>query len=126
MQRPVNINYENDVDFLPESLFKPFLDDKNNAISFTISTIDCSNCCNQWMIRDNKTDQVKNAICNNNATLTLFSNQVKDKLSKCDLSSINCSSGSTSTKSLEDGNGLFGSYRYNMFLVCLIVFKFSY
>ena len=101
MQRPVNINYQYDVDSLPEFAFKPFLDDKNNAISFTESTINCSNCCNQWMIRDNKADQVRNAICNDNANLTLFSNQVKDKLSKCDLSSINCSGSSSSGHPLQ-------------------------
>ena len=76
------------------------------------------------MIRDNKADQVKNAICNFNAMLTLFSNQVKDKLSKCDLSSINRTGIAQLifTTSPGDGNGSFNSYHYNVSLVCLILF----
>ena len=77
------------------------------------------------MIRDSKADQVKNAICSDNANLTLFSNQVKYKLLKCDLSSINCggsTSGATSTASQGDCNGLFDSYHYNASLVCFILF----
>ena len=53
------------------------------------------------MMGDNKADQVKNAICNDNANLILFSNQVNDILSKCDLSGVNCNGNSSGRHSLQ-------------------------
>ena len=81
-----NINY------LPEKVFKPFLEsNKNNTIGLTCcnniiteSLIDCSDCRNNWLIKDtNFQNQIVGGYCDGEGySKTLFSDEIKTQLSK--------------------------------------------
>ena len=80
------------LDYIPESSFKTILDqNKNNTIKiFDVvykTLIDCEDCRNYWLIKDNRKTQIKHAIClnsNRNFTKTLFDDDVVSKLkTKC-------------------------------------------
>ena len=48
------------------------------------STIDCSDCKNHWLIKEEKEIQVLNALCKEDQEKTLFHQEIKQKLnSKC-------------------------------------------
>ena len=90
LQRSVEIRFSGNVNYIPESSFKTILDNPNNNLTFrsrSISancTINCFDCKNVWMIRDQKDKQVIHAKCNHNNSLTLFHSQVQhDLLRKC-------------------------------------------
>lgn len=88
-QRTVLIELtESDINFIPELTFKPFLSNGKNEIHFSMSSpryshIDCEDCRNFWMIRDNKMNQVQNALCKNDSK-KLFDPEIQLKLkTKC-------------------------------------------
>lgn len=90
IQRQVNIEFRETIQFIPESSFKSILDEnQQNYIEMfnerlIQAYIDCEQCKNHWLIRDNKTDQIKNAFCIHNHKKTLFNDDVKSKLkTKC-------------------------------------------
>ena len=92
IQRPTTIGFSSNVTFIPETAFKSFLNDNNNKIQFFFySFINCSDCRNQWLIRDKKDGQVFYAKCMHNQSLTLFSSEIKSHFnSYCNLiNSIN-------------------------------------
>ena len=82
---------QSNISYLAESVFKPVLNNSFNSIDFfnhSISNgaynskIDCDDCRNYWLIKENKENQVKYADCIANNTLTLFDEETKTKLSK--------------------------------------------
>ena len=87
LQRPVNIMFEFDsaTDYIPENVFKSVLDNKQNKITFfRNSRISCENCGNQWLIRDDKQQQIQNPVCIENVYKQLFDSEVVEKLKlKC-------------------------------------------
>ena len=73
--------------FLSESTFKSVLNNANNIIRFNHSYLNCSDCRNQWMIKNEKDKQIQNPLCNPYRNLTLFSSETKINLSfKCNSS----------------------------------------
>ena len=83
LQRSVQINFYQYLNYVPESSFKTILDNQNN-IFFQFSYIDCKHCKNLWMIRDEREKHVIYANCNHNHSLTLFHSQVRyDLFKKC-------------------------------------------
>ena len=82
---------QTNISYLAESVFKPVLNNSFNSINFfshTISNgtynskIDCDDCKNYWLIKENKQTQVKEAHCKANDTLTLFDQEIKTKKKK--------------------------------------------
>lgn len=60
--------------------------DLENQIAFHDSFIDCNSCENEWMIRDERDEQVIGANCSHDHDLTLFSPKVRsDLIAKCKL-----------------------------------------
>ena len=85
-QRQLKIKFERtNITYIPKSSFKSVLNDKLNDIEFYLgSTIDCDDCRNQWLIIDQKENQVKNALCKMDTKKTLFDNEIQLKLkTKC-------------------------------------------
>ena len=85
IQRSVEMNFYQHVNYIPESSFKTILENQNNHLYFSpYSAINCDDCKNVWMIKDKKVKQVVDAKCNHNFSLTLFDSQVENDLrSKC-------------------------------------------
>lgn len=81
IQRPVNITFkEIQVNHLLESAFKLILSLNNNQIEFISSTINCIDCLNYWLIRENKDNQVVHATCSHNKNESLFNYEIKSNL----------------------------------------------
>lgn len=82
---------QTNISYLAENVFKPVLDNKSNIIDLISSTklpknstIDCENCKNYWLIKNNKQNQVINARCKHNSMIKLFDQENQTKLSqKC-------------------------------------------
>lgn len=75
------------LNFISESTFKSVLNNANNIIRFNHSYLNCSDCRNQWMIKDEKEKQIQNPLCSPFRNLTLFSSETKINLSfKCNSS----------------------------------------
>ena len=84
-----NWNFDQFIQVLSESIFKSVLDaNKLNTIKFTTesqgtSYIDCSDCRNQWLIRDKRRDQFE-AVCKDDISKILFDDEIAEKLkTKC-------------------------------------------
>lgn len=94
IQRPVKMYFtETNIDFLPEATFKSFLNShQNNSINFyddrlvvNKSMIDCFNCNNYWLIKEQKQNQVINTFCKHNKKVILFDKEIQQNLkSKCE------------------------------------------
>ena len=74
-------------DYLPEPVFKPFLDANQEykiffEPSFKHGTFNCENCKNQWLIRDKKQSQVCNLRCTQDYHKSLFDEDIQTKLNK--------------------------------------------
>ena len=92
-QRPLKIYLlGSDINYLDKTIFGSVLASKNNSIDFTSpnqshglnSKIDCEDCRNYWLIKENKQQQVLYAFCKGNPKLNLFDQEIKTKLSqKC-------------------------------------------
>ena len=89
INRPVNIVFSStNVTFIPESSFKTVLNNNQSVIEiinshsdfYVNSYINCSDCRNQWLIKQNKQKQVKSGFCLENHNQTLFDNEIKHKL----------------------------------------------
>ena len=86
IQRPTTISFNSNVTFIPETAFKSFLNHADNNIKFEYHFINCSDCRNQWLIRDKKDEQLLNATCMHQKNLTLFSSQIRSHFnSNCNL-----------------------------------------
>lgn len=93
VQQPLEVVFQGtNINYIPESVFKPVLNEKNNLIDFFDvdygtefnSKIDCSDCRNHWLIKEKKDGQVLNAFCQENHKNTLFDQEIQTKLSqKC-------------------------------------------
>ena len=76
------------ITFIPESSFKTVLNNNQSFIEiinshsdfYVNSYINCSDCRNQWLIKQNKQNQVKSAFCLENHNQTLFDDEIKHKL----------------------------------------------
>lgn len=87
IQRPVQLKLlDSFITYLPETVLKSFLNHSNNTIIFDNSSVNCSDCRNLWLFKENphenQYDQLKNVECtderdpklfNENSKLTLFS-----------------------------------------------------
>ena len=90
MAKPIRLDVWNtNINYLNEEAFKTILDNPNGSINLykvdgrSNSTIDCSDCRNYWLIKQNREKQVFNANCNL-LNHTLFDQEIKTKLSqKC-------------------------------------------
>ena len=90
-QGPLFITFHStNINFLPESSFKSVLSSKQNTVDLfnpTVggnSKIDCGDCRNHWLIKDNTDNQVHNAYCMGDPKKMLFDSDIKDKLNaKC-------------------------------------------
>lgn len=87
-QRNMEIEfYEPKIDYLADSVFKPFLDNKNNTINFGNNhNFNCSDCRNYWLVKGNNTkqNQVINSFCKDQPN-RLFDEEIKNKLKqKCE------------------------------------------
>lgn len=89
INRPVNIVFSlTNVSFIPESSFKTVLNNNQSVIEiinshsdfYVNSYINCSDCRNQWLINQQKQNQVKSAFCLENHNQTLFDDEIKHKL----------------------------------------------
>ena len=89
INRPANILFlSTNVSFIPESSFKTVLNNNQSVIEiinshsdFNVNSyINCSDCRNQWLIKQNKQNQVKSAFCLENHNQTLFDDVIKHKL----------------------------------------------
>ena len=120
IQRPFNIGFMNMIIYqLPEQTFKSVLDNKNNIVLID-SAINCTNCLNYWMTRDDRDKQVINAYCtgDESRTNTLFSFKIKSHLkSRCKSGSGSGDGHSNSGKN----NNAYGNYHCNVLLICLFV-----
>lgn len=82
---------QSNIDYIPESSFKTFLNHESNEVFFDNSystpkpsLIDCNHCKNYWLIRDNKQNQVKNTKCKGIGSTQLFDPEIIQKLkTKC-------------------------------------------
>ena len=78
------------INSLPQEVFKSYLNGTKfniepNSVAFTGgSTIDCDDCKNYWLIKQNHEDQIFDATCKRDNKLTLFDVEIKTKLNqKC-------------------------------------------
>ena len=79
------MRYSN-ISYFNEEVFKPVLNDTQNLIAFSEigSFIDCKNCKNYWLIKEEKGKQVINSFCKHDKSKTLFRQEIKTKLTqKC-------------------------------------------
>ena len=71
------------ISYLPEKVFKPNLNrNLKSRIRFfdDSSMIDCNDCKNYWMIKEEKEKQLENLYCKQYKNTTLFNENVKTKL----------------------------------------------
>lgn len=120
LNRPIHIRIHSDLTYIPESSFKSILDNQN---SINVSLyIDCFQCKNYWLVRDERKKQVEGANCQHDQSITLFHHEIEyffkeycinhtlyhENISKSEKSVINKSS------SISDEN----------YLLLLIIFTF--
>ena len=82
---------QSSVDYIPKPSFKTFLNHESNEIFFEnsytnpkLNLIDCDDCRNYWLIRDNKQNQVKYTECKGIGSTKLFDPEIIQKLkTKC-------------------------------------------
>ena len=91
IQRPVKIEFRlRHLNYLPESSFKSLLIIGKNRIVFGDNNvgktyINCEDCRNHWLIRDNKEYQVINAFCKEYPNRKLFDQEIVNKIkTKCE------------------------------------------
>ena len=92
-QGPLFITFHStNIKFLPKSSFKSVLSSKQNTVDLfnpTVggnSKIDCDDCRNLWLVKDNADNQVHNAYCMGNPKKMLFDQDIKDRLNaKCQI-----------------------------------------
>ena len=90
VSKPIHITFFNsDMNYLSEGAFKTILNN-HGLINLNLyesnynSTLDCSDCRNYWLIKENKQEQVINAYCKGGKHKKLFDDDIKSKLSqKC-------------------------------------------
>lgn len=71
---------------MDEAVFKWVLGNEHNTILVDESypILECSDCWNYWLIKENKDYQVINANCTNNPSKSLFDQEIRDLLAqKC-------------------------------------------
>ena len=83
IKRPILLEFYNvKIDFIPESVFKPVLFNKQNQFSIEMH-VDCNDCKNFWLIGNFSNNHSKfNLMCNSNKKL--FDSDIQSKLrAKC-------------------------------------------
>ena len=81
IQRQVQVIFLfGNVTFIPESAFKPLLQNKENRMSVYDGLFNCLDCRNHWLIKDKKELQFLNPICMHDTKLSFYSDQVKSYL----------------------------------------------
>ena len=84
--KPIQITFYNStIDYLNEEVFESVLENGKNEIDFgsdkTIRSLDCGDCRNYWLIKENKQKQVLHPYCKGQ-NKTLFDAEIKTKLSQ--------------------------------------------
>ena len=75
LHRPIRIQIHSDVTYIPESSFKSILDNQN---SIEVSLyIDCYQCKNYWLVRDERKKQVSGANCQLDKSINLFHHEIE-------------------------------------------------
>ena len=85
IQRPVYIDLflrPHKTDYIPESSFKSLMDNPQNQFQFYDTQVDCDDCRNDWLIRDNRRDQAGGLTCADGSKL-FDDSTVKRFKSKC-------------------------------------------
>ena len=82
IQRPVQLKLlDSSITYLPETMLKLFLNNSNNTITFDNSLVNCSDCRNLWLFKENphenQYDQLKNVECMDERDSKLFSENSK-------------------------------------------------
>lgn len=92
VSKPIEvILLQSNISYLSSGAFKTVLNDPKGVINFFNddvpqfnSKLDCSDCRNYWLIKENKEKQVTYANCKGENRKTLFHSDIKTKLSqKC-------------------------------------------
>ena len=88
IQRNVTVRFETSINYIPESSFKSLLDNPLNKFgynAFTDPVIDCDDCRNLWLIKQNKQKQmIIFPRCKKDLSTYFFSGEIKNKLNnKC-------------------------------------------
>ena len=85
-QRQLLISFKHtNINYLNEALFKPLLDRHNrNIIDLWDAKVDCFDCRNHWLIKEDKQTQVLFPLCNGTTDKHLFDEDTKTELDqKC-------------------------------------------
>ena len=91
LSKPIKITFlDSDINYLSEGAFKTVLNNNLGSIDLYTnetqrnSELDCSDCRNYWLIKENKQEQVNHANCKDEGHKKLFDDDIKSKLSqKC-------------------------------------------
>ena len=91
LSKPIKITFrDSDINYLSEGAFKTVLNNNLGSIDLYTngpqqnSELDCSDCRNYWLIKENKQQQVTHANCKGEGHKKLFDDDIKSKLSqKC-------------------------------------------
>ena len=75
LNRPIHIKIHSDLTYIPESSFKSILDNQN-SINVSLH-IDCFQCKNYWLFRDERKKQVEGANCQHDQSITLFHHEIQ-------------------------------------------------
>ena len=82
IDKPIQIEFTEDINYIPESAFKSVLDKQFSKIK--IYNLDCFDCRNYWLVKDYNNDRVLNAKCKGVEGKYLFDKGIKTKLNqKC-------------------------------------------
>ena len=87
----MDVHIGGSIGYLDEAIFKPFLADYSNTIIFlrdkfggVKSYIDCLECKNYWLVKEEKDYQISNLYCKHDKNLRMFNEEIKNKLKlKC-------------------------------------------
>ena len=84
--KPIQITfYDSEINYLNKEAFKSVLENGKSEINFgsdkTIRTLDCGDCRNYWLIKENKQKQVQHAYCKGE-NKTLFDVEIKTRMSQ--------------------------------------------
>lgn len=91
LTKPIQILFlKTDINFLNEGAFKSVLNNQSNLIvnnyehdyDSSQSKIDCNDCRNFWLVKEEKENQIQNAFCKNYYNMTLFDEEITTKFSQ--------------------------------------------
>lgn len=114
LQRPVQIAFDS-LRYFPESSFKMILDNQNNI---RVNNVNCKDCRNHWLIKDQRDGQVYGVNCNKNG-LKLFDDKSKSFLNRICLKGEN-----VTVFDCNQTNSLGSSHYFISILIMFSLFTF--